>query len=93
MPGAPEKALASIQPLAPESVAYIDWWSGKVSLAGLNMRQLLTKGGFGTKGGVPIHAVTGNWGRPIADAPAKRASVMLRRGSSLGYATGNRESS
>ena len=27
------------------------------------------------------------------DAPAKRASVMLRRGSSLGYATGNRESS
>ena len=93
VPGAPEKALASIQPLAPESVAYIDWWSGKVSLAGLNMRQLLTKGGFGTKGGVPIHAVTGNWGRPIADAPAKRASVMLRRGSSLGYATGNRESS
>ncbi len=74
-------------------MAYIDWWSGKVSLAGLNMRQLLTKGGFGTKGGVPIHAVTGNWGRPIADAPAKRASVMLRRGSSLGYATGNRESS
>ena len=68
-------------------MAYIDWWSGKVSLAGLNMRQLLTKGG------VPIHAVTGNWGRPIADAPAKRASVMLRRGSSLGYATGNRESS
>ena len=93
VPGAPEKALASVQPLAPESVAYIDWWSGKVSLAGLNMRQLLTKGGFGTRGGVPIHAVTGNWGRPIADAPAKRASVMLRRGSSLGYATGNRESS